>query len=299
MTLNHSQVVRSVPLSVPSKPATGSGRSMGNILVEADRLSSVDVDRILSFQAGTCVRFGDAGQALGLLTEDDVRYALSVQFDYSYLADDSSLSRELVAAYEPSSRSVEDLRALRSQLMLRWFDTGADRRGLAIASAGHGDGRSYLAANLAIVFSQLGERTLLIDADLRSPRQHKLFNLGARAGLSDMLVGRAGADAVVGIAELQDLSVLPAGVMPPNPQELLGRHLFSTLLQSMGESFDVIIIDTPAASAYADAHTVAVRAGAALLVARQGSSSVPQMAQLTQGLREFGVTVLGSVLNDV
>jgi Mrp family chromosome partitioning ATPase len=67
----------------------------------------------------------------------------------------------------------------------------------------------------------------------------------------------------------------------------------------MGEDFDVIIIDTPAASAYADAHTVAARAGAALLVARQGSSSVPQMAQLTQGLREFGVTVLGSVLNDV
>jgi protein-tyrosine kinase len=204
-----------------------------------------------------------------------------------------------VAAHEPASRSVEDLRALRSQLMLRWFDNRSDRRSLAISSAIHGEGRSYLAANLAIVFSQLGERTLLIDADLRTPRQHKLFNLGARAGLSDMLVGRAGSEAVVGIAELRGLSVLPAGVIPPNPQELLGRQRFSTLLDSMGENFDVIIIDTPAASAYADAHTVAVRAGAALLVARQGRSSVPQMAQLTQGLRDFGVTVLGSVLNDV
>jgi chain length determinant protein tyrosine kinase EpsG len=183
--------------------------------------------------------------------------------------------------------------------MLRWFDNRSDRRSLAISSAIHGEGRSYLAANLAIVFSQLGERTLLIDADLRTPRQHKLFNLGARAGLSDMLVGRAGSEAVVGIAELRGLSVLPAGVIPPNPQELLGRQRFSTLLDSMGENFDVIIIDTPAASAYADAHTVAVRAGAALLVARQGRSSVPQMAQLTQGLRDFGVTVLGSVLNDV
>jgi protein-tyrosine kinase len=66
----------------------------------------------------------------------------------------------------------------------------------------------------------------------------------------------------------------------------------------MGESFDVVIIDTPPANAYADAHTVAVRAGAALLVARQGLSSVPQMAQLTQGLRDYGVKVLGSVLND-
>jgi protein-tyrosine kinase len=125
-----------------------------------------------------------------LMTQEDVRYALSVQFDYPYLPDDSSLSRELVAAYEPASRAVEDLRALRSQLMLRWFDTAAERRGLAIASAGQGDGRSYLAANLAIVFSQLGERTLLIDANLRTPKQHKLFNLGGRTGLSDMLVGR-------------------------------------------------------------------------------------------------------------
>lgn len=298
MNSHHSSVVRSVPLSVPCKPASGSGRSIGAILVEAERLSVIGVDRILSFQEDCSVRFGDAGQALGLLTEEDVRYALSVQFDYPYLPDDSMLSRELVAAYEPASRVVEDLRALRSQLMLRWFDTGADRRGLAIASAGQGDGRSYLAANLAIVFSQLGERTLLIDANLRTPKQHKMFNLGARAGLSDMLVGRAGSEAIVGITALRDLSVLPAGTLPPNPQELLGRHHFSTLLQSMGESFDVIIIDTPAASAYADAHTVAVRAGAALLVARQGRSSVPQMAHLTQGLREFGVTVLGSVLND-
>ena len=298
MSLHHSQVVRSVPLSVPSQPAFGSGRSIGAILVDAQRLKPIDVDRILAFQEGTNVFFGLAGQALGLLTDDDVRYALSVQFDYPYLPEDSSLSRELVAAYEPASRVVEDLRALRSQLMLRWFDTGADRRGLAIASAGHGDGRSYLAANLAIVFSQLGERTLLIDANLRTPRQHKLFNLGARAGLSDMLVDRAGSEAVVGITALRDLSVLPAGTIPPNPQELLGRQHFSNFLQSMGENFDVIIIDTPAASAYADAHTVAVRAGAALLVARQGRSSVPQMAHLTQGLRDFGVAVLGSVLND-
>jgi len=299
MTLSHTQVVRSVPLAVPRQSATGAGRFFGEILLDAERLKAIDVDRIMSFQKGTRVRFGDAGQALGLLTEDDVRYALSVQFDYSYLSDDCQLSRELFAAYEPASQAAEDLRALRSQLMLRWFDTGAERRSLAISSAGEGEGRSYLAANLAIAFSQLGERTLLIDADLRSPRQHQLFNLGARAGLSDMLVGRAGPDAVVDISELRDLSVLPAGVMPPNPQELLGRHHFSSLLQSMGESFDVIIIDTPAANAYADAHTVAARAGAALLVARQGRSSVPQMAHLTQGLREFGVTVLGSVLNDV
>ncbi len=291
-------VLTSVPVTVPSKPATGAGRSIGVILVDAGRLSPPDAERIMDFQRDRGTRFGDAGIALGLLTDDDVRYALSVQFGYPYLPRESKLSRELIAAYQPSSLQVEQLRALRSQLMLRWFDIGTDRRGLAVVSASPMEGRSYLAANLAIVFSQLGERTLLIDADMRSPRQHKLFSLGKKAGLSDVLAGRAGPEAVVNIDSLQDLSVLPAGTIPPNPQELLGRHEFSKLLQSLGEDFRIIIIDTPSAAECADAHTVAVRAGAALMVARQNKSSVPQMAKFTQGLREFGVTLVGSVLND-
>ncbi|WP_457280147.1 chain length determinant protein tyrosine kinase EpsG [Polaromonas sp. P5_D5] len=298
MNRNNAPTIRSVPLTVPSKPATGAGRSMGTILVDAGRLSPPDAERILHFQRDRGLRFGDSGKALGLLNDDDVRFALSVQFDYPYLANETKLSRELVAAYQPGSQPVEQLRALRSQLMLRWFDTGAERRGLAIVSAGAKEGRSYIAANLAIVFSQLGERTLLVDADMRTPRQHQLFNLGATAGLSDMLAGRAGPEAVISIPALQDLSVLPAGVIPPNPQELLGRQEFSKLLQSLGEDFDVIIIDTPPASECADAHTVAVRAGAALVVARQNMSSMPQMTRFTHSLREFGVALVGSVLND-
>jgi len=294
-----SSAIRSVPLTVPSKPATGVGRSIGTILVDSGRLAAADVDRIVKFQEDGSSRFGDAGRALRLLTDDDVRYALSVQFGYPYLPNSSKLSRELVAAHQPASQPVEQLRALRSQLMLRWFEAGIDRRGLAIVSAAPKEGRSYIAANLAIVFSQLGERTLLIDADMRTPRQQHLFNLGAGPGLSDMLAGRAGAEAVIGISALQDLSVLPAGALPPNPQELLGRQEFARLLQSLGEDFSVIIIDTPAASRCADAHTVAVRTGAALIVARQHASSVPQMAAFTKGLREFGVTLVGSVLNDV
>jgi protein-tyrosine kinase len=113
-----------------------------------------------------------------------------------------------------------------------------------------------------------------------------------------MLAGRAGPEAVISVPALQDLSVLPAGVIPPNPQELLGRQEFSKLLQSLGEDFDVIIIDTPPASECADAHTVAVRAGAALVVARQNMSSMPQMTRFTHSLREFGVALVGSVLND-
>ena len=271
---------------------------MGSILIESGRLSVGNAEKILTFQRENGVRFGEAGRSLGLLTEDDVRFALSIQFHYSYIPSGSSLSHELIAAYQPDTPAVEELRMLRSQLMLRWFGNGAGHKGLAVVSAGAGDGRSFIAANLAIVFSQLGERTLLIDADMRTPRQHRLFNLGKRAGLSDILVGRAGSDAIVNLDALPSLSILSAGAIPPNPQELLGRQSFSKLLLSLGEEFDVMILDTPPASTCADAHTVAVRTGAALVVARQDQSSMVQLGQFTHSLREFGVTLVGSVLND-
>lgn len=300
MSANNAQIARPVPLTVAGgKLMTGAVQPMGELLVAAGRLSPEGVEHILLRQRENGLWFGEIGRALGLLTDDDVRFALSAQFQYSYLTPESNLSRELVAAYQPASPVVEQLRMLRSQLMLRWFANGQDRKGLAIVSPGPQEGRSYLAANLAIVFSQLGERTLLIDADLRSPRQHQLFHLGKRAGLSEVLAGRvSAAEAVASIATLPHLSVLPAGTLAPNPQELLGRQGFSRLLQSLGEGFDVVIIDTPPAMACADAHTVAVRAGAALMVARQDQSSMAQMARFTHSLREFGVTLVGSVLND-
>lgn len=280
-------------------PTGGCGRSIGAILIDTGRLSADNAERILRMQKEQGKRFGDAAIELGLLTEDDIRFALASQFDYPYLpAGDNSLSHELAAAYKPFSPVVEQLRALRSQLMLRWFDAEAQRKMLAILSPGAGEGRSFIAANLAIVFSQLGERTLLIDADLRSPRQHELFKLGNSAGLSGLLAGRANAEAVVRVPSLLGLSVLPAGAIPPNPQELLGRPAFIETLHSLSRDFDVVIIDTPAASEYADAQTIAVRAGAAIMLARKNQSSLPDMARLTNSLQQSGATLVGSVLND-
>jgi protein-tyrosine kinase len=283
------------------KPAaTGPGRSIGAILIDIGRLSPENAERILRLQKEQGKRFGDAAIELGLLHEDDIRFALASQFDYPYLpAGDHSLSHELVAAYKPFSPVVEQLRALRSQLMLRWFDAEVERKALAIVSPGAGEGRSFIAANLAIVFSQLGERTLLIDADLRKPRQHELFRLGNSAGLSGLLAGRANDAAVVRVPSLLGLSVLPAGAVPPNPQELLGRAAFVETLYSLGRDFDVVIIDTPAGAEYADAQTVAVRAGAAVMLARKNLSSLSDLVDLSGSLQQSGATLVGSVLNDV
>ncbi|RQO34098.1 chain length determinant protein tyrosine kinase EpsG [Herminiimonas sp. KBW02] len=272
---------------------------MGSILVKSGRLSVGDTERILREQHIHRQRFGETGVALGLLTAADIDFALSSQFAYPYLRrGESSVSEEVIAAYDPFSKQVEALRALRSQLVMRWFGSGAQRSALAITSAERGDGRSYIAANLAVLFSQLGQRTLLIDADMRRPRQHKLFGIENRSGLSGILSGRNAATDVQRIEALMDLSVLPSGVLPPNPQELLGRGAFPQMLRDFSTEFDVILIDTPPDYDYADGQTAAARAGAALVVARKDKSHVGAIGNLVDSMKHSGVLVVGAVMNE-
>jgi receptor protein-tyrosine kinase len=285
--------------------ATGApraNRSIGAILMDSGVLSPEDAERILLLQKEQGLRFGEAAARLGLLTEADIQYALSRQFSYAYLrtvGDRKPLSDELVAAYHPFSPRVEELRAIRSQLMLRWFDKSEQRQVLAIVGTDRGEGRSALAANLAVVFSQLGERTLLIDGDLRNPRQHDLFLLQNKVGLSTVLSGRSRDEAIIRITDLTGLYVLPAGPTPPNPLELLSRLNFDEFLIHVRASFDVVIFDTPALTSGEDGAMIAVRTGAALAVARSGHTRVSAFNDMVQGLMHAGVAVVGSVLNDV
>jgi receptor protein-tyrosine kinase len=149
---------------------------------------------------------------------------------------------------------------------------------MALTSVDPGDGKSFVCANLAVAFSQLGERTLLIDANLRDPRQHHFFRLRERMGLSGLLAGRAGLSQVRRIQDLPGLSVLPAGASPPNPQELLAGNPFRRLLTELSQHFGVILIDTPAAQTASDVHGVAVRAGAALPWVRLPSTKIAAAA---------------------
>jgi len=275
-------------------------RSIGAILMDAGLLNPEGAECIIRLQKLEGLRFGDAAMRLGLVTESDLRFALSGQFSYPYIssAGTKPVSAELVAAFEPFSPLVEQLRSIRSQLLLRWCDKEAGRNTLAIVGSSREEGRSYLAANLAIVFSQLGERTLLIDADLRTPRQHALFKLDNKAGLSNLLAGRADERAIVSIGELSNLDVLPAGPVPPNPLELLNRSVFREILARASADYEIVLVDTPALECGADANILAVRAGAALAIARNNQTRVGAFGELVQILKRSGVIVVGSVFND-
>lgn len=279
--------------------ATDTGRSIGAILVDAGRLRLEDAERIMRLQREKGLRFGDAALQLGLLRQADIEFALARQFDYPYLTlGQSKVSESVVAAYAPSTEAVESLRALRSQLMLRGFGGEGQQKLLAVTGVERGEGRSWLAANLAVVFSQLGEHTLLIDADMRHPSQHQLFGLQNRIGLAAMLSGRSGMDAIQRVPDLLDLSVLTAGASPPNPQELLARPQFGELLTQAGEQYDVVIIDTPSLSGYADAQTIAAKAGCALMVARKHVSGLSRLESAVASLTQVCTRVVGSVLNE-
>ena len=236
-------------LAVPHSAVFSASRSIGDILVATGRLSDQNAARILEYQKAHNLQFGDAALALKLLTKEDIDFALSQQYDYSYLsATNTSLSPTLLTAYQPFSTVSENMRALRSQLMLRWLNKTPKSKALAMVSPGKGDGRSFVAGNLAIVFAQQGQRTLLIDGDLRSESdqgQQTLFKLNRSSGLSGILANRAGLEVAQLVPGLTNLAVLSAGAVPPNPQELLGRLAFGNLLEIANQQFDVILIDTP------------------------------------------------------
>jgi protein-tyrosine kinase len=275
-------------------------RSIGAILIDSGRLSPDDTERVLQFQKEAGLRFGEAGIKLGLLTEADILFALSLQFDYPFLSGPSRpVSEEVVVAYRPFGHEGERLRSLRSQLQLRWFDETGKNTALAVVGPHRGEGRSYLAANLAVSFAQAGERTLLIDADLHNASQHRYFKLENGSGLSNLLAGQLQDGMVQFVQGIPGLAVLPSGPLPPNPQELLARPVFPRILEQSSSTFSVVIVDTPAMEEGIDATLLARATRAAIAVARTNLTKTDAFAEAAAMVHDIGARVVGSVLVDV
>ncbi len=270
---------------------------IGALLLEQGKITEEDAERVFQLQRKSRLRFGEAAKKLGLVTDADIQQALGVQFGYSYLpSGQNRFSKKLTAAYQPFTAQVEALRALRSQLTTHWFAHG--NKALAVVAANAREGCSDLAANLAVVFSQLGERTLLIDANLRQPSQQEIFDLGQSRGLSDILIGRAGMETITKIDALAGLSVLGAGTVPPNPQELLSRKVFTEFVARVNDQFDVVIVDTPPASITSDAQTIAARCGGALLVSRLNETRMSDLVNVRDQLTMSDVQIVAAIVND-
>jgi receptor protein-tyrosine kinase len=273
-------------------------QAMGDILVSQGKLNAESVNRIIDYQREKGLYFGEAAVELDLVKQDDILKALSSQFGYSYGQNDNA-SKDMVMASDPFSEVAEEFRSIRAHLLSDWLTP--ERKVLAIVSPGNQEGRSYFAANIALAFSQLGKSTLLIDADLRLPRQHEIFAVASRVGLSMLLAGRVRMEELDVLPDrvpaFPYLSVLGCGPVPPNPSELLGGHRFPTILRKLEQFFDVIIIDAPPGIYRSDVSSIAAVAGSALLVARRGYSRMGDTKSLMAVLNKAKATVVGSVLN--
>ena len=274
------------------------GTTIGDILLKAGRLTEPDMKRIVALQSKEQILFGDAAVALGVLSEEDVRWALACQYSYpGVVTDDITLARELLVVHDPFSPQVETFRSIRSGLLLS--GVGAIVKTLAILSPGEQEGRTFVAANLAVVFAQLGSRTILVDLNFRKPRVHEVFHLKNNTGASSLIIKRALMEQAVQQTSINGLDVLTSGPKPPNPLELLSWQDTKNLIATLRETYDVIILDTPAFSKTADALLIASLCDSSLLVARKGKTSLPAFGQLKKQLDSNGAKILGSVVNEV
>lgn len=288
--------IENITTHAASRQSATKKSSIGRILVDMGKLTPEDTARVLSIQAEKGLRFGEAALHLGLVTESDVQVVLASQFGYQYgQLEQSPLDPVLVAALDPFGEEAEILRALRGQLAVSWF---GEHKALAIVAVDGSASAAVLAANLGITFAQQGQRTLLVDADMRSARLHELFQISGKTGLSDVLAGRTDDNRVVRVAPFDNLSLLCAGPQPPNPHELLGMASFGALNHELCQSADVVLYNGPPLSSRADGYAIALRARGVLLVVGQGGTSKARLREARSLMLRSGVEIVGSVLVD-
>lgn len=201
----------------------------------------------------------------------------------------------LILAHDADHPRSEKIRALRTELLLL-SEASKGANVISLLSPCAVEGRSQLSAELAISFSQLGRRTLLVDADMRQPKQHVLFGCTNLSGLSDALSLNQ-KPLFHPVDGLSHLSLLTSGSTPSNPLELLSDGRFAKMLEDWRKSYDFVVLDTPPVSNYADGLAIATLAGRVLILSRGQHTSFRELRALLRRLATTQSQILGAVIN--
>jgi succinoglycan biosynthesis transport protein ExoP len=208
--------------------------------------------------------------------------------------DPSAVKRPLIVQDDPHSARAEAFRSLRTNLQFLDIDPGA--RSFVVTSSIPSEGKTTTAANLAIALADSGAHVVIIDADLRRPKLAEYMGLEGSVGLSDVLIARASLAEVLQPWGRGNLVVLTAGAVPPNPSELLGSKAMASLIRSLEDDFDVVIIDLPPLLPVTDAALVSKLTRGALLVVAAGRTNKGQVAAAVSILENVGARVAGVIL---
>jgi protein-tyrosine kinase len=279
---------------------TAKTKSIGELIQDARNLSADDLDRIGRYQRENDMRFGEAAIALGLADTEDVLQALAQQFKYAYADEETrKAAPELVMLNQPFGHQAEAFRAIRSQILMRTQGEKGTRRPLAVVSHDTGDGKTFVCANLAVALAQLGGKVVVIDADMRGARLDQVFGVPGGVGLSGVLSGRGGKGVVKSVPGIPNLYVIPVGVQPPNPLELVEGPSFGMLLREVSIKFDHVIVDTPAGCFGSDGVVIASRCGSALVISRKDANKVARLQELVGSLQAGQVRLAGVIMNEL
>ena len=203
----------------------------------------------------------------------------------------------LVTQNDPKNPAAEAYRVIRTSV--QFAQAGKELKTIAITSCTPNEGKSMTVANLAIVLTQAGKSVLIMDCDMRNPTVHKNFNLSNKVGLSSCIsMGTAVADAVQETG-IEGLDALTAGVIPPNPSELLGSERMQNILQRAKEEYDYVLIDTPPVLPVTDSLVLGSMVDGLILVIDSGEVKVEMAREVKNQLVHSGANILGVVLNKV
>ena len=196
---------------------------------------------------------------------------------------------------DPRSPVSEAFRTIRTSLV--FSDLGRDMRTLLVTSAAPEEGKSMVSINLAVSMARSGKRVLLIDADMRRPRLHRAFEVDPEEGLSSLLVGTRKPEEVVLPTAIENLSLLPCGVIPPNPVELLASGMTPPLLEQLLQLHDLVLIDTPPVGIISDACVLATRVDRAIMVVRSFATDRQHCRRALAQLRKVDANLAGLIFN--
>lgn len=204
--------------------------------------------------------------------------------------------RKLITRFNSRSPISEQYRTIRTNIQFSAVDK--EVKSIVITSSEPNEGKSTTIANLAIVFAQQGKKVLLVDADLRKPRIHYMFNLTNTNGLTNVLTKQAVLSDAIFQTDVDNLSVIPSGPIPPNPSELLGSKSMEMLIDTLYSDFEIILFDTPPVLAVTDAILMANKCDGTILVVSSGMTEMGHAKKAKDALLSADAFILGTVLNN-
>ena len=200
----------------------------------------------------------------------------------------------LIVERKPKSIEAEAYRSLRTNIQYSSFDKKYQT--LVVTSANPGEGKSTVSGNLALVLAQGESKVLLVDCDMRRPSVHKKFRISNTYGISDLLVGNKKLEAVAHKYN-DNLTIVSAGKIPPNPAEMLGSKAMTEFLEEMKKHFDYIVLDTPPLQAVADAQILSTKVDGSLIVVRAGVTKKDAVHDAVSIINKVNGNIIGTVLN--